>query len=136
MTEKYAYMMEYTAPEYYNEHLREHLNPNTMEGEQIINRCVELLHRWNVEMDEMYPNLAKRGRPATEVGEDGMVSREIYARGEMRTYSVPLLILYGKMLRAADAAGRNLAIEERDAMVRKYGFKSIEDAEAYYAEHP
>ena len=27
-------------------------------------------------------------------------------------------------------------IEERDAMVRKYGFKSIEDAEAYYAEHP
>ena len=54
----------------------------------------------------------------------------------MRTYSVPLLILYGKMLRAADAAGRNLAIEERDAMVRKYGFKSIEDAEAYYAEHP
>ena len=136
MTEKYAYMMEYTAPEYYNKHLREHLNPNTMEGEQIINRCVELLHRWNVEMDEMYPNLAKRGRPATEVGEDGMVSREIYARGEMRTYSVPLLILYGKMLRAADAAGRNLAIEERDAMVRKYGFKSIEDAEAYYAEHP
>lgn len=135
MTEKYAYMMEFTAPEYYNEHLRDHLSPNTMEGEQIINKSIELLHRWNLEMDEMYPNLARRGRPATEVGADGTVSREIYARGEMRTYSVPLLILYGKMLRAADAAGRNLAIEERDAMVRKYGFKSIEDAEAYYAEH-
>lgn len=135
ITEKYARMMEYTDPEYFNANLRDKLPELTMEAQQSIETIVEIQTQWSREMDEKYPNLARRGRPVEEVGEDGTVSRSIYARGELGTMSTATLYMYCDMCRQAQARGENLAIKEREYMVRNYGFKSLEEADAYYATH-
>ena len=131
--EKYAYMMEQTAPEYFNETLADQMPGLTMEAEQVLNQIMELRHRWNEEFDDMYPALSRVLPAPAARGEDGTDPREVYIRGELRTYSTGMLVLYGKMIRELDREGRNLVIEENDMLMRARGFKSIEAAEAHYA---
>ena len=65
LTEKYAYMMEFTDPDYFDQNLRDHL-PRIFSG---------------------------TGRPLFGTGEQD-VSFHIYAIGELKTYSVRTLLLY------------------------------------------
>jgi hypothetical protein len=128
--EKYAYMMEFTAPEYYKQELEPYLPKIDMESMLMIEEITAYLVSCDKEIAEKYPKLSKSGRPI-EAGSNngGFTSVETYAIGEMKTYSKKTLTLYLEYIRVNRAAGKNTALIVQDTMVRLYGYASIEEAE-------
>ena len=53
-----------------------------------------------------------------------------YERGELATYPTELLELYAAYLKDLKAQGRSLAVMIQETMVRLYGYKTIDEAEA------
>lgn len=128
--EKYAYMMEYTNPEYYKKELAPYLQKVDMETMLTIGEIVAYLIGCEKEVASKYPKLSKLGRPIeqrTDYRE--FTSVETYATGELKTYSKKTLRVYLDFIRVNRAAGKNLALLVQDTMVRMYGYASMEDAE-------
>lgn len=133
MTEKYGYMMEETDPAYFVRELEARL-PRTGEEERAaIDEILAQNRRWEREVQRRFPHVAQHAR-AAEGAAGGSTSVDVYARGELRTCSLRTLRLYRDLVRAAVAAGRNLALEERDAIARGYGFASVDALEAALAQ--
>lgn len=129
LAEKYAWMMESTAPEKFAE-LKNQLpmiNPMALE---YIDQIAPMQVKWMKEYKEKYPNLASGNRPI-ETSEDTpwATSFETYLRGELHTYSVGTLSKYYKFMKKLEAAGRNLAIMTMNEEVKQYGYTDIDDAE-------
>ncbi len=132
--EKYGRMMESTFPEEY-EAIREHL-PDVTEKLDIVEKIVKINLEWDAEMIKEYPNLRKRGRVAT-TAEDGVMagsSMESYLRGELLTYSGKTLELVWKETKDAYDRGESLLKQTIVNETLFYGYKSLEAAEARYAE--
>lgn len=132
--EKYGRMMESTFPEEY-EAIREHL-PDVTEKLDIVEKIVKINLEWDAEMIKEYPNLRKRGRVAT-TAEDGVMagsSMESYLRGELLTYSGKTLELVWKETKDAYDRGESLLKQTIANETLFYGYKSLEAAEARYAE--
>lgn len=131
--EKYGFMMESTYPEEYEE-IKSHL-PDVSEKKDLVERIVKIHVEWDAEMAKEYPNLRKRGRVAT-TAEDGVMagsSMESYLRGELYTYSVRTLELVLKETEAARDKGESLVKQTIANETAFYGYASLEDAEARYA---
>lgn len=129
MTEKYGYMMEETDPDYYRRALEPRLPRTSGRAWCLIDEILEQNRRWEAELRERYPHVAAHARAAEGASSGGAASVDVYARGELRTYSERTLSLYRDLVRAAAKAGRNLAVEERSAIARGYGFDSVEGLE-------
>lgn len=129
ITEKYARMMESTAPERYQElkpFLPEHDSERTAITEEIIRIQVE----WLEECRRKYPSvtaLARRIHTAEDTPWD--TSAETYLRGELGTYSDETLILYGRYVAVLKKEGRNLNEMIYERQVRSYGYASLQAAE-------
>lgn len=131
--EKYGFMMESTYPEEYEE-IKSHL-PDVSEKRDLVERIVKIHVEWDAEMAKEYPNLRKRGRVAT-TAEDGVMagsSMESYLRGELYTYSLRTLELVLKETEAAREKGESLVKQTIANETAFYGYASLEDAEARYA---
>jgi hypothetical protein len=130
LTEKYARMMEHTSPCEF-ERIRFLLPALEPEAESIIDRLVARLVEWQEEVAATYPFVGAQGRPLRS-SEDtaGATSFETYSRGELATYSVRTLRSLEEQYRLAEATGENPAETILRYTVERYGYASIEDAEA------
>lgn len=131
MTEKYGRMMEYTDPQYYQEHIADYMPYVPEKNCRLINEIVEAMVGWGEDFARQYPKLSGAGRPITAAGDStGCTSQETYERGELATYPTELLELYAAYLKDLKAQGRSLAVMIQETMVRLYGYKTIDEAEA------
>jgi len=131
LTEKYARMMKYTHPAYYEKNIAPVLPEVPEANKVIIDKIVKAMIRWETDFSKKYPKLAGVSRPVTSEGDaTGFTSMETYARGELATYPSALLRLYSDYVDTLTAEGRSLSLLNQQIMVKLYGYDTIEDAEA------
>ena len=128
LTEKYAYMMEYTDPEYYNKNLRAMLPPCDEEKESLVKKIGEIVLSFEEEFAAKYPKIASTGREH-KGNEQRFVSFHVYLLGELKTYSMKTLKAYATSLINAKMAGENPSCEIHKMTVMMYGYESLDDAE-------
>ncbi len=129
ITEKYARMMESTAPDEY-EKLRENLPEISAQKQEIIEGIVSIQVAWMEAFAGKYPKVAGNAR-AIHTSEDTLyrTSYETYLRGELGTYSDTMLLLYGAFVAGLAKEGKNLAYLTMEHTVHRYGYADIETAE-------
>lgn len=126
--EKYARMMESTAPQKYAE-FAAMLPPIGEERRAVTEEIIRLQVQWMEAFAEEYPALAENAR-LIHTSEDMAydTSYETYLRGELGTYSEKLLTLYGRYIVRHVQSGSNVAKEIMTNTVHFYGYGSLEDA--------
>ncbi|MCQ4635149.1 DUF4125 family protein [Anaerovorax odorimutans] len=129
LTEKYAYMMEFTDPDYFDRHLREHLPRISPEKADLVDRVANLMIRCEKEFETAYPAFASAGRPLLGTG-GGDVSFHVYTIGELKTYSQRTLLLYLQDLHQACERKENPSCVIHKMTAEFYGYNSLEEAEA------
>lgn len=130
ITEKYARMMQSTAPEKYAE-LEKDLPTLSEERITIQEAIIRIQVAWMEEFAGKYPKMAGNARNIrTEEDNAYNTSYETYLRGEMSTYSENTFVLYGRFITELMREGRNLAYEIMRNTAQLYGYESVEDAEA------
>lgn len=129
LTEKYARMMEHTAPEEYDA-LKDRLPYRDPARKVLEELLVSLMMDWTRETAEKFPSVMSMGR-SLSASEDGMfnTSSETYLKGELGTYSDKTLKLYAAMLLKRMKDGRNPVRETLEHTVAFYGYPSLEEAE-------
>ena len=127
--EKYARMMESTAPEQYEE-LKKHFPELTGKKKAVIQQICSMQVGWMEEFAKEYPALADNARSIHTYEDNPFnTSYETYLRGELSTYSDKMLELYGRYIVDYARAGANPAMDIMKNNVRMYGYKSIDEAE-------
>ena len=130
ITEKYARMMESTAPEIFERTIKPYikpiLEPRKSAQEQIILAQVE----WAADFRERYPHLGLAMR-VLKTSEDTAenTSFETYLRGELSTYSDATFAKYQRFVNNLRAENRNLTQMIIANTVHMYGYDSLESAE-------
>lgn len=125
--EKYAWMMEDTDPEYFSQ-IRHLLPPVSEEKRELARKITAQYMCWEKEVDTLYPNVRKNGRPTTAgTSLEGDTSLETYLRCELMTYSAKTLQLLWKMIEAAPS--QNLYMISMEKLANAYGYTSLEAAE-------
>ena len=127
--EKYAYMMESTAPKEY-EAIATGLPKISEEKQAMVERIVAIQVGWREEFAEKYPHLSGQAR-IIHTSEDTLydISFETYLRGELKTYSMQTLVLYGRRIVAFVQEQKNMTEEIMRYTTAFYGYKTLEDAE-------
>ena len=135
LTEKYARMMESTAPENYQAIINK-LPPIAEEKKKIIEEISQICLKWAEEFAQEYPLLSGNGRPIHSY-EDGPndTSFETYARGELSTYSENTLRLYDMYITQLFEENKNLTKMVMENTVLEFGYNSLEQAERRIAHY-
>lgn len=134
LSEKYAYMMEYTHPAEF-EGIRGKLPPISEEKAALIREIIPVQLEWEREVDTRFPAMRANGRPLThEQDTPWVTSFETYLEGELKTYSQETLRCYADYIRSAKSGGLNLAWLTAERTALAYGFTSLEEAERVAAE--
>ena len=130
ITEKYARMMESTAPDEYRE-LEANLPERSARTRAIVDQIANIQVGWMEEFAKDYPKLADDARDITS-REDTInnTSYETYLRGELLTYSEELIKLYGEFVVRLSQEGKNLAKMTIENTAKLEGFSSLEEAES------
>lgn len=130
ITEKYARMMESTAPEIFERTIKPYikpiLEPRKSAQEQIILTQVE----WAADFHNRYPHLGLAMR-VLKTSEDTAenTSFETYLRGELSTYSDATFAKYQRFVNNLRTENLNLTQMIIANTVRMYGYDSLEAAE-------
>lgn len=131
IAEKYAWMMESTAPEQFQK-FRPILPKLTNETHLIIDKIVQTQLSWMDTYVRMYPHLASRNRIVHKEQEKlGETSFETYLHGELCTYSLHTLMLYLDYIQVLATEGKNLVLMTMNHTVQKYGYENLDSAETY-----
>jgi len=127
--EKYARMMESTAPDRYEE-LKKDLPELSEDRIAIQEEIIKIQVGWMETFAEKYPKMAVNAR-TIHTSEDTPynTSYETYLRGELGTYSERTFLLYGRFIAGLCKEGKNLAYEIMNNTAKLYGYESVEDAE-------
>ncbi|MBE6877738.1 MAG: DUF4125 family protein [Ruminococcaceae bacterium] len=129
LSEKYAWMMQKTAPFEFRK-ISRYLRFPTILAEQMIEEIVETEVKWMELYEKQYPYMASGNRPVHSYDDtEYSTSFETYLRGELHTYSEKTLKLYLEMINALKAENKSLSVAIMDAMVKTYGYKDLDDAE-------
>lgn len=133
LTEKYARMMESTAPKRYAK-LKRWMPRRTEKRIWMQEELIRKKLRWEEEFAKEYPNLAGRGRLLyTSQDTPWATSFETYARGELGTYSDRTIELLKEMYGQMVKRGENLSYKIMENMVGFYGYQSLDEAEEQHA---
>ena len=130
ITEKYARMMESTAPEIFEHTIKPYikpiLEPRKSEQEQIILTQV----KWADDFRNHYPHLGLAMR-VLKTSEDTAenTSFETYLRGELSTYSAETFAKYKTFIEDLTAKNLNLTQMIITNTVHMYGYDSLDSAE-------
>ncbi len=117
--EKYAYMSGYS---YMGE------LDGILEKQELIQEIMPEMLRETINMREAYPNISKRSRPmGNEEGE--LYPLDSYLLCEIMTYSVQTLRLFRDYLAELTSQGKNLPMMILENTAKRYGFKSLDEAE-------
>ena len=130
ITEKYARMMQSTAPKQY-ETLKNSLPVRSDERIAVAEAIIKIQVSWMEEFSKQYPKMANNARSIHTYEDTAYnTSYETYLRGELGTYSEETFILYGRFIEGLVREGKNLAYETMKNTARLYGYESLEAAEA------
>ena len=131
LTEKYAYMMEFTEPDYFDSVLKKNLPPVSPIKEEMVDRIANILIGCEQEFVRRYPGLGSKSRPVVGTG-GGDVSFHVYTIGELKTYSERTLSLMSSYLSGLDPSSEleNPSCVIHAATVGFYGYESLDSAEA------
>ncbi|MDD2494947.1 MAG: DUF4125 family protein [Tissierellia bacterium] len=129
LTEKYAYMMENTAPEQYDK-IKDRLPAISDNKSSIIEKVISIRVKWAEEFACGYPNISGNGRYIHSY-EDSIydTSMETYLRGELRTYSEKTINLYYNYVIQLKKQELNLSKIIMEHTASLYGYKSLDEAE-------
>lgn len=127
ITEKYAYMMEFTDKNYYEEFLKDKFPICSNEKLDLVKEIADLLEEDFDAFAVKYPYFSKLGRP--QISNSHVTTIYIYNYGELKTYSYETLILYRNDV--LYSRNENLTIVEKIQKQTSlfYGYKDIQDAE-------
>ena len=128
ISEKYGRMMKSTSPFHYAkiEHL---LQPLDSDQQELIEKVIRMVIEWEEELAKKYPNILRKGRPLySSLDSPWVTSVETYLRGELSTYSKKTLELHYEHLMNEKSQNINASEITLESMVRKYGYKSLEEA--------
>lgn len=129
ITEKYARMMESTAPEQYAQ-FADMLPKREEARKRIQEDIIEKEMEWAESFASRYPGLGATGRKIRTAEDTAWeTSQETYLRGEISTYSDKTLALYYAMICRYDREGKNFTDMIMEHMVMAYGYESLEQAE-------
>lgn len=129
ITEKYARMMESTAPDKY-EKLKERLIKRSKSRLDSQEEIIKIQVKWMEEFAEKYPHVGGRARSIHTYDDTPYnTSYETYLRGELGTYSDNTFYIYKKFIIKIKEAGESLAYHILNNTIRLSGYKSLEDAE-------
>ena len=129
ITEKYARMMESTAPDKYAE-LKDSLPKRSEKRLAIQEEIIKIQVGWMEEFAEKYPKLSGNARVIhTSEDTEFSTSYETYLRGELGTYSENTLMLYGRYIVNLSRENKNLAYMIMENTVHLYGYESMDEAE-------
>lgn len=127
LTEKYAYMMAYTAPDIYERELKPRLPMISQKKQALIDSMTQWMIEDEKSFAQRYPKIAAKGRPLLESSID--VSVYHYAQGELKTYSMRTLVMYHRYLMSLEASAEGgLAQKTYEVMVTFYGYGSLDEA--------
>ena len=131
LTEKYARMMESTAPEEYAI-LQKELPAISEQKKALCEAIVSIQVSWMEDFAKQYPKLASQARHI-HTSEDTVwnTSYETYLRGELLTYSETLLQQYGAWIVQLHRSGKNLAEMTMLNTAAFYHYSSLAEAEAH-----
>lgn len=128
LTEKYARMMEFTAPLEYAR-IQHHLPPLDQDTLLLIDEIAKISLEWDEEIRAKFPYISKRGRPAACSDDTPFItSIETYLRGELATFSPKTLALYYQNVLEQKAENINGAQIVLTSMMQRYGFNSLAEA--------
>lgn len=129
ITEKYARMMESTAPKKYEE-LKAMLPVLDEERVKIQEEIIKIQMGWMEDFAGKFPVMAGRARTLhTFEDKEYDTSYETYLRGELGTYGDDTFVLYGRFIAAYAKEGKNLAYDIMNNTAKLYGYESVEAAE-------
>ncbi|MBQ5782614.1 MAG: DUF4125 family protein [Oscillospiraceae bacterium] len=129
LSEKYAWMMQQTAPDEFKKisHL---LCPPDVFDLELMEQIIADEVRWMEQYHRDYPFMAAGNRSVHSSSDSRYeTSFETYLRGELHTYSPKTLRLYADMINRLKKEHKSLAVCVMDAMVKSYGYKDLDDAE-------
>lgn len=131
VTEKYARMMQSTAPEEYKHHIEPYLatlNPQRIDQQE---RIIAIQVQWADDFRSRYPKLGSAMRTLrTSEDTEQSTSFETYLRGELSTYSEGTLREYESFIHELQAEHKNLTELTIANTVKLAGFAGLEDAES------
>lgn len=131
IAEKYARMMEDTAPEQF-QLLQFSLPPLSPDTQHIIAEIVQIQLNWMDEYVRLYPRLASGNRIVRKDQTTyGATSFETYLRCELSTYSQRTLKLYWSYIKKLISENTNLVLTTMTHTVQYYGYKSLKEAEFF-----
>lgn len=129
LTEKYARMMQYTAPEQYAA-LCNRLPVIPESKERLVEKIVAIQLRWQMEYTRLYPRVSRGSRPTERSSDAGYVtSFETYLRCELYTYSERTLRAYLYHAEDMERRGVNMTILNLEFMAKLYGFSCLQEME-------
>ena len=129
IAEKYARMLEDTAPERFFT-LCSLLPTLSSDIQHIITEIVQIQLNWMNEYVRLYPHLSSGNRIVhKEQAQLGETSFETYLRGELSTYSLRTLTLYLDYVKKLKAKNANLVLITMTHTVQYYGYKNLQEAE-------
>ena len=123
LTEKYAYMMEFTDPEYYREHLQASLPALSEQKGRLIAEIVSLQLLSHRRFAGQFPRIAGAGRPVGD--ERGETSVKSYSIGELKTYSEETL----RLLLRDVKQNPDMVLDIQRGIAEFYGYSGLEAAE-------
>lgn len=128
LTEKYAYMLEYTMPGEYDK--LKHLLPEIDEKKQeLLSRIHALFMRQTETFMHKYPKFLKISRPVYSKEDGFNTSIETYQLGELKTYSSKTLRHYLQHIQALENNGIRIVDVIMDNTAKAYGYNSTEQVE-------
>lgn len=131
LTEKYARMMESTAPKEYAS-LQKELPPVSEQKKALCEAIIAIQVSWMEDFAKQYPKLAGQARNIHTTEDTAWnTSYETYLRGELLTYSETLLQQYGAWIVQLHRNGKNLAEMTMANTATFYRYTSLEEAEAH-----
>ena len=134
LMEKCSRMMETVYPEDYAE-FAPLLPPIDEDACALIEEIVAVFVGWRTEIFDKYPNLSFQNATVhTAQDTPAEISFETFFRNELRTYSPATLELFKKMTLESADEGVNLDETHMLSMMKKYGFSTLEEANAKAAE--
>lgn len=126
--EKFARMMQSTSPEEYAA-MADSIPPVAPEVPSLIDMIADIVLEWEDALQAKYPDISRRMRPLRSSNDNPSVtSVETYLRGELATYSVGTLELYCEHVLQQKAAQENGSEVVLLEMMKRYGFKTLEEA--------
>lgn len=128
--EKYAFMMEDTAPEEYRG-LEKYLPKPSDSKMSLITEIVEIQVMWAEMFMKEYPVYGGSGRPVRiSQARWGETSIETYQRGELLSYGEETVRLYSEYVKDCQQKGKNLTYMVRENMAKLAGYRSLEEVES------